>query len=106
MNPSLALFFTIFISFYLFKQDIRQQSDISHASWIPWLWIMIPGSRPVSEWLTLGGPMDVSAQTLEDGSPFDRIVFFSLIATALYLLWKRQISWSLLLRNNLWLTLF
>ncbi len=106
MNPLLALFLTILFIFYLFKRDLGQQSNVSHAIWIPWLWMMILGSRYVSEWLNLGSSVELSANALEDGSPIDRIVFFILIAAALYVLWKRQISWSLLFQNNVGLTLF
>jgi O-antigen ligase len=106
MSPLLALFLTILFIFYLFKRDIGQQDDVSHALWLPWLWMMILGSRYVSEWLTLGYSMELSVDALEDGSPVDRIVFFILIAAALYVLWKRQIPWSLLLHNNVGLTLF
>jgi hypothetical protein len=106
MNPSLALFFTILVIFYLFKQDLKQQSNVSQALWIPWLWMVILGSRYVSQWLNLGAPAQVSVDSIEDGSPIDRIVFFLLLATAVYILRKRHISWSLLFQNNIALTLF
>jgi hypothetical protein len=68
--------------------------------------MMILGSRYVSEWLTLGSTVEISATVLEEGSPLDRIVFFILIAAAFYVLWKRRISWSLLFQKNVGLTLF
>ena len=106
MNPSLALFFTSVVIFYLFKQDLKQQSNVSHALWIPWLWMLLLGSRYVSQWLNLGDPAQVSVNSIEDGSPIDRIVFFLLLAAAVYILRKRRISWSLLFQNNIALTLF
>jgi hypothetical protein len=68
--------------------------------------MMILGSRYVSEWLNLGTATEITTAFLEEGSPLDRIVFFILISAALYVLWKRRISWSLLFQNNVGLTLF
>ena len=60
MNPSLALILTIVFILYLFKRDIGQQSNVSNALWIPWAWMMILGSRFVSEWLNPGSPCNAS----------------------------------------------
>ena len=42
------------------------------------------------------------ASDLHDGSPIDRVFFFLLIVAAIYILWQRQFSWSLLFQNNVW----
>src|SRR5262245_49450497 len=104
MSPLLSLIITLTFILYLFKRDLSQQSILSNAIWIPWLWMMILGSRYVSEWLSSGD--SVSLNTYEDGSPIDRIVFLFLIASALYVVWKRQLSWPLLFQNNVGITLF
>src|SRR6266487_2683892 len=106
MNPLLALFLTILFIFYLFKRDLGQQSDVSHAIWIPWLWMMILGSRFVSEWLNLGSSLQLSANDYQDGSPIDAIIFFLLLVNGLYILCKRRICWPLLFQANAWLTLY
>ena len=54
----------------------------------------------------IGDPAQVSINSIEDGSPIDRIIFFLLIAASVYILRKRQLSWSLLFQNNVALTLF
>src|SRR5262245_55830164 len=106
MNPSLALFLTIIFILYLFKRDIGKQSNISYAIWIPWLWMMILGSRFVSEWLNLGSQVRLSSDAYQDGSPIDAIVFSLLLVSGLYILWKRRIRWTLLFQTNPWLALY
>jgi|RhiMetdeSRZDD1v2_1073273.scaffolds.fasta_scaffold90000_3 exopolysaccharide production protein ExoQ len=108
MNPSLASLLTTIFICYLFKRDFRKQPNISNALWIPWLWMIILGSRYVTEWLNLGssGQSWGVANDYQDGSPIDRMVFFLLLAAALYVLWKRHISWAQVLRNNVWIALF
>ena len=80
MNPSLALLLTIIFILYLFKRDLGQQSNVSHALWVAWLWMMILGSKFVSEWLSPGASTQSSVlpDTYIDGSPIDRIIFFCL----------------------------
>src|SRR5215510_3111389 len=96
MNPSLASLLTIIFICYLFKRDFRKRPNISNALWIPWLWMIILGSRYVTEWLNLGssGQSWGVANDYQDGSPIDRMIFFLLLAAALYVLWKRHISWA------------
>lgn len=104
MHPSLALVLTLVFIFYLFKRDLGQPSTVSHALWIPWLWMMILGSKFVSEWLNPGA--SAAGNSYEDGSPIDRIVFLFLLISASYVLWQRRPSWPLLFQNNIGLVLF
>src|SRR5262245_6929118 len=104
MPPQLALIFYIIFILYLFKRDFRQQPNISPTLWIPCIWLMLVGSRPIAQWLDLGSPLQ-SIDPLE-GSPIDRVIFLLLIAVGLLVLWSRRISWSQIFRNNIWLTLF
>jgi exopolysaccharide production protein ExoQ len=105
MPPPLALVLAILFILYLFKRDSRQQYQASRALWIPCIWMMILGSRSVSQWLNLGPPLQ-SPDDLLEGSPIDRAVFLLLIISGLVVLWRRHISWSKVFRNNIWLTLF
>jgi len=67
--------------------------------------MLIIGSRFVSQWLSLFG-VSMGAVTLEEGSPIDAIVFFSLIVCGLYILRSRQVRLLEIVRNNGWLTIF
>jgi exopolysaccharide production protein ExoQ len=104
MPPSVALLLTILFIFYLFWRDSRQQPKASSAVWIPCVLILILGSRSVSQWLNPGTFQ--SSDDLLEGSPLDRAVFVGLIAAGWLVLWRRQIPWRELIRNNGWLALF
>ena len=104
MPPPLALALTLLFIAYLFRREFRQQYNPSWAIWIPCAWLLIQGSRSVTEWLNLGQP--TGSYNIEEGSPLDRAFFFLLIIAGLIALSKRRISWSQIFRNNIALTLF
>lgn len=101
MPPLLALLCTIAFVFYLFWRDAKENPPITGALWIPLIWTLIIGSRFVSQWLSLGVP-----NSLEEGSPLDRAVFFLLLFAGIFILARRQISVSVFLSRNVGLTLF
>ena len=105
MPPPLALLLGILFILYLFRRDFRQQINVSYGLWIPCVWLLILGSRAVSQWLQLGAPV-ISANAVAEGSPLDALVFTLLIVTGLIVLWRRHIRWTEVFRHNLWLTLF
>jgi exopolysaccharide production protein ExoQ len=104
MPPALALTLTLLFIAFLFRREFSQQYRPSPALWIPCIWMLILGSRSVSQWLSLGAP--ISSGDFEEGSPLDRTVFLLLIFAGLIVLWQRRISWSQLIQNNIALTLF
>ena len=104
MPPTLALVLTLLFIAYLFRREFQQEYTPSLALSIPCIYLLILGSRSVTEWLNLGTP--VSGVDIEEGSPLDRTVFLTLIVAGLVVLWKRRISWSQLFRDNITLTLF
>src|ERR1019366_9604211 len=61
----------------------------SHALWIPLVWLLITGSRPVSAWLNLGPTFD-SPEKYLDGSPLDAAVWGFLMVAGLIVLATRQ----------------
>ena len=61
--------------------------------------------EPFTEWLKIFG-LPVGGISLEEGSPVDAAVYYSLIAAAVYVLHKRQASLAQFIRNNGWLTAF
>lgn len=104
MPPALALVLTFLFVAYLFRREFRQDYAPTLALSIPCIYLLILGSRSVSQWLSLGTP--ISAGDIEEGSPLDRTVFFALIIAGLIVLWQRRISWSQLFKNNIALALF
>ena len=62
----------------LFWLDRDEGYKASKALWIPVVWMLIAGSRMVSEWLQVA-PATTVDQYLE-GSPLDRLVLGGLLA--------------------------
>ncbi len=105
LPPIIASCLTVAFVVFLYRRDLRERPTVTGALWIPLLWFLIICSRQVSEWLNLFG-LHVGAVTLEEGSPLDACVYFVLIAAGLYVLHQRQASFSEIIRNNQWFTLF
>ncbi len=107
MNPSLAtLIFTIGV-LGAFALDWDQTVRTSKGLWIPVIWVLIAGSRPVSLWL-LGGPAKAmtNADQYLEGNPFDRVVFSGLLVLGLIVLAGRKARVLQLLRRNSAIVLF
>ena len=101
MPPVIALWLTLGFIFYLFRREARQKANIGKALWIPLIWLLITGSRPVSEWFSPG-----SAASVEEGSPLDAMVYLTLIVAGWIVLQQRGVNLSTFVRNNQWLTAF
>ncbi len=88
MSPSLATLICAVGVAGLFYLDRDKNLHTSKALWIPEIWILISGSRPVSMWLGMS-PATVSSKQLLEGNPVDRLVFALLIATGLVVVLRR-----------------
>jgi exopolysaccharide production protein ExoQ len=104
--PILALFITVAFIFFLLRRDFREARNVTTALWLPLLWILVIGSRPLSQWLHTFGVSLPGPSTEEEGNPIDALVYFTLIASGVYVLNKRQVSLSEVFRNNSWLIAF
>jgi exopolysaccharide production protein ExoQ len=104
MPPSLALALTLVGIAVLIARDVRLTRGVSHAIWIPLLWMAIISSRSVTEWIY--GDAAASGDAFLDGSPLDRAVFMALIAAATAVLVSRSVSLTRFARQNPWLTAF
>ena len=105
MPRQLALFICLLFILWLFVKDRKQRPMTSGALWIPLLWIMIIGSRPVSYWFGAEIQVETPDGYLE-GSPLDRNVFLLLIITGLLVLFRRRINWGKFFASNRWLFAF
>jgi exopolysaccharide production protein ExoQ len=103
MNPQIATAAYLLLILGLFWFDRELKVRTSSALWIPALWLLINGSRPVSVWLEPGSR--VAAESLE-GSPVDAAVFGILLLAALgVLVWRRRRT-ARFLRANVPVLLF
>jgi O-antigen ligase len=105
LPPPIAALLTIGFILFLYRRDFRQKHDVTGALWVPLVWMLIICSRQPSEWLNTFG-FQSGAVTLEEGSPFDASVYFSLILAGAYILKRRHVQLSEIIRNNQWLTIF
>lgn len=103
--PQAALLLTVCLVVFLFRRDMKQRPDITGAVWIPLTWMLIICSRQASEWLDLFG-FRLGGASLEEGSPFDASIYFSVIAAGIYVLHRRRIRLGEIIRNNQWLAIF
>ena len=102
MPPALALFLCLIFIIYFLWTDTRRKVKVSHALWIPLIWMMILGSRLVSQWLDAGA----LSSSLEEGNPLDAGVFSLLIGAGIFILAKRRISLPQIIYDNPWLAIF
>ena len=65
-----ATLLTIFVIVTLFRLDRSDAGRPSIATWIPFIWLLIESSRPVSAWIHLNVPGNVTNEYI-DGSPLD-----------------------------------
>lgn len=106
MPPPVALSLCILFILYLLKIEHDRKNDVSFSLWIPTIWFMIIGTKMVYHWLN-PTPFAIDASDSElEGNPVDRPIFAILILVGILILLKRRISWSEVLRKNLWILLF
>ena len=90
---------------WLSTRDRKLRPMSSAALWIPLLWFLILGSRPVSYWFGAGLRVETPDDYL-DGSPFDRIVFLLLLAMGIVVLVRRGVNWRRIFLSNRWVFAF
>ena len=104
LNPQIALFSCVIFIFWLLRSTGGDRSDFSKALWIPSIWMMIVGSRPISLWLTRSDGRETAAVDVYSiGSSLDRNIYSFLIIIALIILLKRKVRWGNIIKRNLWL---
>ena len=102
MPPSLALlvWFILLVALWRYDRDPKTSS----ALWAPLIWMFILGSQLPSQWLGSQGRQ--LTESLEEGNPFDRIIFSVLILIAIGILMSRSFNWGEFATRNLALMAF
>jgi len=90
---------------WLFYLDRESDAQPSHALWIPTLWLLICGSRSISEWLAMRPTVSLALQYSES-SPIDAAFYSILIFAGVTVLNFRAPQVRGFLRQNLPLLLF
>ena len=94
MPPILALALCAILVVWLLRKEIALRGRMSGALWIPLIWLLIYGSRPVASWLGTGGETEV------DGNQIDAVIAFGLIIAAFVVLNRRRFQWGNLISLN------
>lgn len=101
MPATLMLILCLFFVFVLLRIERKQNLFASYTLWIPTLWVLIVGSRPIGRWFEHDQNFESIDYTA--GSLIDRSVLNILMFLALVILIKRRIEWSRILKENIWL---
>src|SRR5438874_455375 len=113
LPPRVALLLTLGVIVFLFRRDIREKPEVSGALWLPVLWLVLCCSKPVSEWFTIfglpfGSPVAGEGQEspVGQGSSVNAYSYLVVAAAGFFVLIKRQVDLSKVVRNNRWLIAF
>jgi exopolysaccharide production protein ExoQ len=104
MPPVLALTLCLSFSLVLLVRESYQQKNVSRAVWIPCIWLLILGSRPISQWFSVSGPSGFDS--MMEGSPVDRVVYMILMLAGLVVVLRRGIRWREAVTSNPFLICF
>src|SRR5258708_40253175 len=115
MAPAIATVVYVLGILALFLLDRDENARTSGALWMPVIWLLINGSRPVSQWLQTGPtisqiqttPRPVEANLYLDGSPLDAVVWAILLAAGTAgLFTQKEKVWTPLRRHGPLLLVF
>ncbi|MDL1984834.1 MAG: hypothetical protein LWX54_11710, partial [Deltaproteobacteria bacterium] len=105
MDPILALLFcTAFVAGLLIL-DHRRSEVHSIAGWIPTIWMLYCGSRPLGQWSESTLDIEDLSAAIIEGSAIDRNFLAILILVGLLILVRRKIDWRQVVIDNRWLFL-
>jgi O-antigen ligase len=99
MPPLIATFVFAVAILGLFALDRDREIQTSKALWLPVVWVLIAGSRPISAWMGIDQSIANASQLLE-GSPVDRLVFQVMLAAGIIVLVRRSRQTIALLKVN------
>ncbi len=108
MPPQFATLISFLFIIYLFLIDRKKIVEgVSRAVYIPFFWMLLAGSRSVSQWLNLGAPIGFTTTDVYlEGNPVDRVVFLFLIVIGVWILYRRHLNLRILLHKNIWIILY
>jgi exopolysaccharide production protein ExoQ len=82
-------------------QDHREAPYLSKTLWLPYIWLFVCSSKPITMWMN---PAQIHARrtetTLVEGNSIERVFLILLIAVGLSLLFKRAHRFSLPFKEN------
>jgi len=97
------------LAFILFalRQDIKECRQISHSIWIPFTWLALAASRPLSLWIYPSlGSAEITGLDYIQGNPMERTFSGILLCVGIMVLYKRRNRFAYYFRDNIYLSLF
>jgi O-antigen ligase len=88
MPPILVLTIGVGFIALLLRKDVAFRGRMSPALWVPFIWLLIQGSRPVTAWLGIGGTSNL------EGNPIEALIAFILFFAAFLILQRRRFPWG------------
>jgi len=85
--------------FWMIRRDAMAREPFAGSLWVPLLWLLILGSRPLSYWVGSGGGGG-------EGNTFDRNIYLIFWFLSLVLLNRAGINWSAVIADNWPIVLF
>ena len=101
----IATIVAVAVILWPFYLDRDRQVRTSKALWIPTVWLLINGSRAVSEW-SLSDQAAASTTHISEGSPLDVALYAALIGAGVLVLNHRSVQVKRFLQGNFPLLLF
>lgn len=99
--PQAALALSLIFSTLLVVRDCRRRTSVSAAVWIPTLFLLVLGSRPVSAWLGFGSSAALSGLGNDaERSPLDQVFYLLVLAGSLIVASSRRVRWNKLFAAN------
>ena len=99
MPPALALLVCTVFVIFLLRLDYKQENTVSRGLWIPTIWMLLIATKPLDIWF------GVEQQGDAEGSLVDRVFLSGILCLGFFLLARRKISWSSIIKDNAWLIL-
>lgn len=96
MPPFLALSLCAAFVLVLLLVEARTTRGVSLALWIPTIWMLLNGSRPLALWFGVRG-------TNYSGSAPDRVLLTGLGIVGIFVLTSRRFNWARAFRSQRWL---
>src|SRR6516165_6750341 len=90
MSQKIATIIVALVIIGLFVLDRDRKARTSKALWIPFIYVVIICSRPISEWMGITPPTDALYGNGIYSSPIDANVSFALLALGLLILIVRR----------------
>ena len=106
MSPGIATIVYVLGIVGLFILDRDRKSRTSGALWIPVVWMLIAGSRPVSLWFQTGNSLTSAEKVNIESNPVNVVVFSALLAVGVIVLAGRAARVSRLLQADWPIPLF